>query len=337
MKYAIETYDLEKKYKDFIAVDSLKMKVKNNSIFGFLGPNGAGKTTSIKMLTCLIAPTAGTAKVSGFDIIKNPNEVREKIGMVPQTVSLYTDLTVKENAELCADYYGVPKDKKEDKIKDLMELVDIYYAKDKYIKNLSGGQKQKASLVASLVHEPEILFLDEPTIGLDPTTKQILWKLIQDLNDDGRTIILCSHDMYEVDMLCDEIGIINNGLLDAFDTPQNLKDIILNQENGIKTDLNGNKVLKEHVDIPFINLNQLSVILRNLNDDIIEKINEDPLVKDVEVSKSGRIIIDTYNPVEHDLNKIISNIIENGGIISSISTKEPSLEDVFVAVTKGGK
>ena len=185
------------------------MKIDNKSIFGFLGPNGAGKTTTIKMLTCLVQSTSGTANVAGYDIAKNPNEVREKIGMVPQLVSLYGDFTVRENIDLCADFYGLPTDLKMSRAEELMELVDIKYAQNKLVKQLSGGMKQKASVVASLIHQPDIFFLDEPTIGLDPTTKRVLWDLVEELNSEGRTIILCSHDMYEVELLCDEIGIIN--------------------------------------------------------------------------------------------------------------------------------
>ena len=230
MKYAIETFDLTKRYGDFMAVDALDLKVEEKTIFGFLGPNGAGKTTTIKMLTCLIPPTSGTANVAGNDIIKSPNEVRQKIGMVPQLVSLYGDLTARENAELCADYYGMPRDLKEQRIDELMELVDIKYAENKLIKQMSGGQKQKVSVVASLIHQPDILFLDEPTIGLDPTTKSVLWDLIDELNQKGHTIILCSHDMYEVDMLCDHVGIINLGKLVAFDTPQGMKDNLISEK-----------------------------------------------------------------------------------------------------------
>ena len=230
MRNAIETKNLTKVYKNFTAVNSLNLKVPEKSIFGLLGPNGAGKTTTIKMLTCLIQPTSGHASVGGYDVQENPNEVRNLLGMVPQQVSLYKDLTVQENSELCADYYGVPVDEKYDRIEDLMELVDIKYARNKRVGQLSGGQKQKASLVASLVHRPEILFLDEPTIGLDPTTKRTLWDLIRELNDEGNTIILCSHDMHEVDMLCDNVGIINTGNLVAYDTPQGLKDSLLKEE-----------------------------------------------------------------------------------------------------------
>ena len=228
MKNAIETKNLTKVYNNnFTAVNSLNLTIPDKSIFGMLGPNGAGKTTTIKMLTCLIQPTSGNATVGGYDVLKNPNEVRNLLGMVPQQVSLYKDLTVMENSQLCADYYGVPRDERDSRINDLMELVDIKYAKDKRVGQLSGGQKQKASLVASMVHRPDILFLDEPTIGLDPTTKRTLWDLIRELNDNGHTIILCSHDMHEVDMLCDNVGIINTGNLVAYDTPQGLKDSLL--------------------------------------------------------------------------------------------------------------
>ncbi|MDP3035604.1 MAG: ATP-binding cassette domain-containing protein, partial [Methanobacteriaceae archaeon] len=133
MKYAIETFDLTKKFGDFLAVDTLNMKIENKSIFGFLGPNGAGKTTTIKMLTCLAQPTGGSANVAGYDINESPNEVRQKIGMVPQLVSLYGDLTVRENVELCADFYGMPRDLKEVRIEELMELVDIKYAQNKLV------------------------------------------------------------------------------------------------------------------------------------------------------------------------------------------------------------
>jgi ABC-2 type transport system ATP-binding protein len=220
------------------------------------------------MLTCLIKPTSGTAKVSGYDIEKEPNQVRNKIGMVPQLVSLYKDLTARENISLCADYYGIDKNIKEDRINELMELVDIKYAENKLVKQMSGGQKQKVSVVASLVHSPDILFLDEPTIGLDPTTKTVLWDLIQELNDEGRTIILCSHDMYEVDKLCENIGIMNKGRLVAFNTPQILKDDLMKEkENNVKNQAQGNGNMNNVLTI------ELSVMVDNwLSDETIKKI-----------------------------------------------------------------
>jgi len=378
MKYAIETSALTKQYDDFLAVDTLDMKVKNKSIFGFLGPNGAGKTTTIKMLTCLIKPTSGTAKVGGYDINTDPNEVRQKIGMVPQLVSLYKDLTARENVELCADYYGIPEDEKEDRMNDLMELVDIKYAENKLVGQMSGGQKQKVSVVASLIHRPDVLFLDEPTIGLDPTTKMVLWDLIAELNDNGHTIILCSHDMYEVEMLCESVGIIDLGKLVAFNTPQGLKDNLIKQKekelieqkpiftkipeefektmetSKIKIDITPqepiigkttvtNQIrLGEDVNIrnckKFVAIQEkskeLSIMVNNLDEKMVEEVKKLDIVYNIKVNDNGRLIVDVDKFAEDGVNNVIRSIVKNSGIITSISTKDPSLEDVFVELTR---
>jgi len=381
MKYAIETDSLTKMYGDFLAVGDLNMKVKNKSIFGFLGPNGAGKTTTIKMLTCLIKPSQGTATVGGFDINTNPNEVRQKIGMVPQLVSLYKDLTARENVELCADYYGLTDDEKESRIDDLMELVDIKYAENKLIKQMSGGQKQKVSVVASLIHRPDVLFLDEPTIGLDPTTKMVLWDLIAELNDNGHTIILCSHDMYEVEMLCENVGIINLGELAAFDTPQGLKDTLMhkNQLNLLKEMEKlssigefreiekGDKSLEyetpDSENIADIDISQItprflakdpnnhspeylaevrkhtkeiSIMVKYINNKILDDIKDLDVVYHLTTNESGegtRLTIAVDRFAENSVNNVIWSIVKNSGNITSINTKDPSLEDVFIDVT----
>lgn len=339
MKNAIETTNLTKVYNNnFKAVNSLNLEIPKGSIFGMLGPNGAGKTTTIKMLTCLIQPTSGQAIVGGYDVQKNPDEVRNLLGMVPQQVSLYKDLTVMENSQLCSDYYGVPHDERDSRIEDLMELVDIKYAKDKRVGQLSGGQKQKASLVASLVHRPDILFLDEPTIGLDPTTKRTLWDLIRELNDDGHTIILCSHDMHEVDMLCDNVGIINTGNLVAYDTPQGLKDALLQSNKRELTDAlskisDENEDSASKADLENLSLKKMSVLLKNQDDELIEKISESDNVKSIEVAHNGRINlrIDSFDDMA--VQNVLNDIISSGGIITSIFTEEPSLEDVFIKST----
>lgn len=340
MKNAIETENLTKIYNNgFTAVNSLNLEIPDQTIFGMLGPNGAGKTTTIKMLTCLIQPTSGKATVGGYDVQKNPDEVRNLLGMVPQQVSLYKDLTVMENSQLCADYYGVPVDERDSRIEDLMELVDIKYAKDKRVGQLSGGQKQKASLVASLVHRPDILFLDEPTIGLDPTTKRTLWDLIRELNDSGHTIILCSHDMHEVDMLCDNVGIINTGNLVAYDTPQGLKDALLesnkkemtealekiSQENEVST--------STQEDMENLSLKKMSFLLKNQSDDIIEAIKQSSDVKSFELAHNGRINLRVDSFDDMAVQNVLNDVISAGGIIKSISTEEPSLEDVFIKAT----
>lgn len=339
MKNAIETKNLTKIYGNFTAVNSLNLKIPNKSIFGMLGPNGAGKTTTIKMLTCLIQPTSGQAIVGGYDVEKNPDEVRNLLGMVPQQVSLYKDLTVMENSQMCADYYGIPSDERDSRIEDLMELVDIKYAKDKRVGQLSGGQKQKASLVASLVHRPDILFLDEPTIGLDPTTKCTLWDLIRELNDDGHTIILCSHDMHEVDMLCDNVGIINTGNLVAYDTPQGLKDSLLEANKKEMIEALG-KISDEtkvststKEDIENIALRKMSILLKNQNEEIIEAIKSSNSVKSIEIARNGRINLRIDNYDDMAVQNVLNDINSFGGVIKSIYTEEPSLEDVFIKST----
>ena len=338
MKNAIETENLTKVYNNnFTAVNSLNLEIPEKSIFGMLGPNGAGKTTTIKMLTCLIQPTSGRATVGGYDVQKNPDEVRNLLGMVPQQVSLYKDLTVMENSQLCADYYGIPKDERDSRIEDLMELVDIEYARDKRVGQLSGGQKQKASLVASLVHRPDILFLDEPTIGLDPTTKRTLWDLIRELNDNGHTKILCSHDMHEVDMLCDNVGIINTGNLVAYDTPQGLKDSLLEENKRELTEvlsqIHSENDKSSSDNLEKLSLRKMSFLLQNQDEAIVSKIRENDNVNDVEVAKNGRINlrIDAFDDMA--VHSILNDVISEGGIIKSVYTEEPSLEDVFIKAT----
>ena len=337
---AIETENLTKIYaNNFKAVNSLNLEIPKGSIFGMLGPNGAGKTTTIKMLTCLIQPTSGRATVGGYDVSKNPDEVRNLLGMVPQQVSLYKDLTVMENSQLCADYYGVAQDERDSRIEDLMELVDIKYAKDKRVGQLSGGQKQKASLVASLVHKPDILFLDEPTIGLDPTTKRTLWDLIRELNDNGHTIILCSHDMHEVDMLCDYVGIINTGNLVAYDTPQGLKDSLLESNRQEITEAltqisDENEVsTSTREDLENLSLKKMSVLLKNQNEDIVDAIRQSEDVKSIEIARNGRINLRVDSFDDMAVQNVLNDIISSGGIITSIYTEEPSLEDVFIKST----
>lgn len=346
MKYAIETHDLVKIYdNNFKAVNNLNLFIENKTIGGILGPNGAGKTTTMKMLTCLIPKTSGEAKVAGHDISIEPDEVRKKIGLVPQQVSLYKDLTVRENVELCADFYNVDPKTKDQKIDDLMELVDIKYAQNKYIKQLSGGMQQKTSVIASLVHDPDLLFLDEPTVGLDPTTKRVLWNLMKDLNDNGHTVILCSHDMYEVDKICDNINIIDSGRVVAHNTPQGLKDQLLqNREetnkqirNMIseleKEDENENKVQISNLRASLTDENEkITVLVSNITDEMIEAIRDLDVVYSADFLGNGRININLKRS-ETSINHVITTILSNGGNIASIKTNDPTLEDVFVSIT----
>jgi ABC-2 type transport system ATP-binding protein len=233
-----------------------------------------------------------------------------------------------------------------------MEMLDIKYAENKMVKQLSGGMKQKASVVASLIHQPDILFLDEPTIGLDPTTKRVLWDLVEELNSEGRTIILCSHDMYEVELLCDDIGIINQGKLAAFDTPQGLKDTMIHEikeERGPITsnvsealekileetdpeDTRAIEYIKDSMGDNDLNLKELSVMINNKDEKLLNHLNDLPIVHTVTEHASGRIIMD-IDDEDDAITKVIADIIAHGGNITSISTKDPSLEEVFMRVT----
>lgn len=308
MKYSIKTENLNKMYGKFEAVSNLNLNIEDKTIFGFLGHNGAGKTTTIKMLTCLIAPTSGSAEVAGYNILESPNQIREKIGVVPQHVSLYGDLTIKENIEFCGDFYGIPKNKLSVIMDDLMERLDIKYAENRQVKNLSGGMKQKASVVASLIHRPEIIFLDEPTTGLDPITKQVLWELIEELNSDGCTIVLCSHDMYEVEKLSDKVGILNAGKLVRYNTPQGLKDDI-----------------RDKID----NEREITFLVSNINLDFIKKLEKTPQVKNVQYNQDGRVYVKTTKD-DKVLDDIIKLLDKSDINLLSFSTKDPDLEMVLL-------
>ena len=204
---------------------------------------------------------------------------------------------------------------------------------------MSGGQKQKASLVASLVHRPQILFLDEPTIGLDPTTKRTLWDLIRELNDNGHTIILCSHDMHEVDMLCDNVGIINTGNLVAYDTPQGLKDSLLESNKKAISDTLSQISSESDVttstkeDVENLSLRKMSFLLESNDEAIINALKSNESVKSIEIAHNGRVNLRVDYFDDNAINSVLNSVMSSNGVIKSISTEEPSLEDVFIKST----
>jgi len=219
---AIETIDLRKEFKNTIAVDGINLEIKKGEVFGLLGPNGAGKTTTISMLCTILKPTSGTALVNGFDIVKEQDKVRKSIGIVFQDPSLDERLTGRENLEMHAALYGV-KDRKK-RIKEVLELVNLSDKADMLVKTYSGGMKRRLEIARGLTHHPEILFLDEPTLGLDPQTRSHIWEYIKSLAEkEGITILLTTHYMDEAESLCDRIAIIDHGKIIALDTPENLK------------------------------------------------------------------------------------------------------------------
>ncbi len=227
MEPIIEVRDLTKVFfsrgKKITAVDDVSFDVFKGEIFGMIGPNGAGKSTAFAMMTTLIKPTSGRIKVAGFDVEKEDDRIRPIIGIVPQKLSLYPDLTARENLELMGNLYDVPKKVKEERIEYYLKLVNLETHADRLTGGFSGGMKQRLSVISAVIHDPEIIFWDEPTTGLDPQTRQAIWKLARKFNKEGKTLIFTTHYMEEADKLCDRVAIMNVGKLMALDSPEKLK------------------------------------------------------------------------------------------------------------------
>lgn len=223
MEEVIATQGLTKKYKDVCAVENLNLKVQSGEIFGFLGPNGAGKTTTIRVLTTLAKPTSGSAWVTGFDVAKEPDKVKKVIGVVQQHLSLDQDLTLKENMDFTARLHHMDRAERRRRIVELLDYVGLTRHGDRNVKELSGGMKKAAMIARSLMNRPKVLFLDEPTVGLDVQTRRRLWELIRRLNNDGTTIFLTTHYIEEAEALCHRVGIVHHGRLIALGKPTELR------------------------------------------------------------------------------------------------------------------
>jgi ABC-2 type transport system ATP-binding protein len=218
----IETKNLTKRFGDFIAVDAISFEVEKGEIFGFLGANGAGKTTAMRMLCALSIPTSGEAMVAGYDVKKEPEKIKKNIGYMSQKFALYEDLKVWENLRLFAGIYGVPAKEIEPRIDALLETLGFEDEKETMVSALPLGWKQKLSFSTAIFHEPKIVFLDEPTGGVDPATRRQFWELIYDAADRGITVFVTTHYMDEAEY-CDRVSIMVDGRIEALDTPSNLK------------------------------------------------------------------------------------------------------------------
>ena len=222
--FDIEVENLAKHFGDFVAVDALNFSVAHGEVFGLLGPNGAGKSTLIRMLTTLVPPTSGTARVNGFDIVREANAVRRSIGVIPQAMTSDLDLSAVENMSIFAKLYGIPREKRVRTIKALLKEVDLEPWADKPVKMFSGGMRRRLEIARGLVHEPKLFFLDEPTTGLDPVSRVAVWEMLTRLKRErDLTILVTTHYMDEADKLCDRIAIVDHGKLVALDSPLKLK------------------------------------------------------------------------------------------------------------------
>ncbi len=308
-EYAIECTGLVKKFGSFIAVDSLDLKVKKGELFGFLGPNGAGKTTTIKMLTTLHTPNAGTARVAGYDLLSESAFVRAKIGVVPQEFALFSELSPAENLWYIGELFGMKKDYLNKRIDELLKIVNLYDKKDVKSGGFSGGMKQRLSVAAGLLHMPEILFMDEPTTGLDPQSRIALRELTERLNESGITVIYTTHDMDEADKLCHRIAVMDKGKLIALGTGAELK----------RTHGGDSKIL---------------LSLSQHGEQVAKEIAE--LVGSKEYAcTDGHIELKLPAASASSAVKLIINYLSKKKIdIKDISMREPTLEEVFINLTK---
>ena len=306
--YSIETRSLTKSFGDVLAVNDISFSVKQGEIFGFLGPNGAGKSTTMMILTSLLKPTSGHALISGFDVTSNPKQVRENIGYVQQESTVDEYLTGRENLLLQAKLNHIPKNEINKRIDDVLELIELVDKQDQAVVTYSGGMRKRLDIAGGLLHRPKVLFLDEPTVGLDIQTRRKIWEYIKKIHTEFEmTIFVSTHYMEEADQLCDRVGIIDNGKIQIIDSPENLKNAM------------GNEVI--------------SIVLGNEenHDSFMSEIKKIEFVKKINQDGS-KLTLFASNGTEV-IPKIFQISSELGIKIQSISLTQPTLDDVFISYT----
>lgn len=305
-EHAIKVEDLTKSFNGLAAVDHISFTVRSGELFGLLGPNGAGKTTTINMLSTLLKSTSGYGEVAGHDISMSKDDIRRSIGVVFQEPALDIKLTGKENLEFHAMMYGLKKKERKERVEEVLKLVELTEKKDVLVENFSGGMKRRLEIARGLIHKPEVLFLDEPTLGLDAQTRHHIWDYIKKLNKEGGvTIILTTHYMEEADFLCDRIAIMDRGKFVAMDIPARLKDI-----------LGGDVVSME---------------IEGKADALIDRINSLEWVKNM--TRHNETLSLTMEKGERRIPQLINVARENGVNVTCVHLRKPSLEDVFLHFT----
>ncbi len=305
MSIAIETRKLTKAYNSFKAVDSLDISVKKGEIFGLLGPNGAGKTTTVSMLCTILKPTSGTALVNGFDIVREPDKVRKSIGIVFQDPSIDDRLTGRENLTMHANLYGVPASEQKERISRILKLVELEDRADDLLRTYSGGMRRRLELGRGLLHYPQVLFLDEPTVGLDPQTRDHIWKYIKELKEaHDITVVLTTHYMDEADRLSDRIAIMDHGKIVVLDAPEKLKQTL--EGDVITVRANNMQILAGLVG-KWLGFTKSRVV-----DDSLEI---------------------TVPSAKVAMPRIMELASQNNVYVESLISREPNLEDVFLHYT----
>jgi ABC-2 type transport system ATP-binding protein len=303
----IETENLTRKFGNLTAVDNLTLSVEEGEVFGFLGPNAAGKTTTVRMLCCLISKTSGKAKVAGYDIA-NPKDclkIRKIVGVLPENVGLYDSLSAYKNLDFYGKLYEVPPEKRKENIERLLTMLGLWDRKDHIVGTFSKGTKQKIAIARALIHDPQLLFLDEPTANLDPESSKTVRDFILELKKEKRTIFLNTHNLDEAEKLCDRIGILKTKLL-TVGAPKNLERGISNRKTVIHLQTVSKTILAA-----------------------IEKLN---VVKTVRISDS-KLILEVNNP-EQDNPEIVRAIVALGGNIQFVTELRSTLEDVYLKMVR---
>ena len=306
---AIKVDSLTKEFGSFKAVDNISFQVEDGEIFGFLGPNGAGKSTTMMILTTLLKPTSGSAFVGGYDVMSDAKKVREKIGYVQQEISVDEFLTGRENLYLHARMNQIPSNLIKSRIDDVLELVELGEKKDQATLTYSGGMRKRLDIANGLLSRPAVLFLDEPTVGLDIQTRRKIWGYIKKIRKDfGMTVFISTHYMEEADNLCDRIGIIDHGKIQVIDTPKSMKSAI------------GNEIISFNL-----------VDGKASQDALIEQINKIEFVKEVQNKQDLITVFSTKS--NEVIPKIFQESINLDMRISSLTLKQPTLDDVFISYT----
>ncbi|MGD0081260.1 MAG: ATP-binding cassette domain-containing protein [Methanoregula sp.] len=304
MTVALHIRNLTRRFNDLVAVDNISFDIDQGEIFGLLGPNGAGKTTTLSMLATMLTPTSGSATVNGIDIGDDPDGVRKAIGIVFQDQSLDEELTAWENMDFHGRLYRIPAETRKERITELLMLVELNDRRDDIVKTFSGGMRRRLEIARGLLHHPSVLFLDEPTLGLDPQTRNHLWNYIDALaREKGITIILTTHYMEEADRLCNRVAIIDHGRIIAIDTPENLKD-------GLGGDL---------------------VTIRSPEPAAAAEALKEPWVVRVE-THNDEVTVSLKN-ADQFVSTIVTLLNKRQVPIASIAIHKPTLEDVFLSFT----
>ncbi len=307
MTIAIDVRGITKRFGTFTAVDNVSFAVEEGEVFGLLGPNGAGKSTLIRMLTTLLLPTEGTALVGGFDIVRQADDVRRAIGVIPQAMTSDLELSAAENLLIFAKLYGVPRERRKPLIAGLLAAVELTQWADAPVKNLSGGMRRRVEIARGLVHEPSILFLDEPTTGLDPVSRTSVWDMLRRIKAErDLTVLLTTHYMDEADKLCDRIAIVDHGKLMALDSPMKLK-----------------------ADIP--GENTLEVSFSETPADWADRLRALPGVQEVE--GTAPVFRITSNAGPATTTALLAATTAAGVTVRSLAVESTSLDDVFVHYT----